>query len=468
MEGNGFAMAAEFQYHASYVASLSEAERSAWLASLTQDEAEFLDYDWRFWARPEQVAPPGDWHTWLYLAGRGSGKTRSAAEWVRENVCGETPLAGGAYKRLALIGETASDCRDVLVEGESGLLAVHPKAFRPMYEPSKRRLTWPNGAVASLFNATEPDQLRGPQFDAAWCDELAKWQYAQETWDMLQFGLRLGDKPRQVVTTTPRPIPLVRAILASPSTVATRGSTYDNAANLAAGFLDAVRLRYEGTRLGRQELNAEILDDFPGALWASEMLDAANAKVSIPDMQRVVIAVDPSGVGSSEDTGDWIGIVAVGKGVDSRCYVLGDYSCKLSPAGWGRRAIEAYHRHSADRIIGEANFGGAMVEHVIRSVDENIPYSMVRASRGKVLRAEPVAALYEQGRVSHAQPFPEMESQMSAFTNTGYMGDGSPDRVDALVHGVTELNFGDILPGAAIFELTRREAEARKANEIAN
>lgn len=447
--------------------SLTPEQKGAWLASLTADELLALEHDWRFWGRPQQIAPPGDWRTWLILAGRGFGKTRAGSEWVRENICGGTPLAKGRYSRIALVAETAADARDVIVEGDSGLLAVHPKAFRPKYEPSKRRMTWPNGAIATLYNATEPDQLRGPQHDAAYCDETAKWQYAQETWDMLQFGLRLGDHPRQVITTTPRPIPVLKQIARDPQTIVTRGSTYDNAANLAPGFLAAIKARYEGTRLGRQELHAEILDDVPGALWTGEMIDKALSLVKVPDMQRIVVAVDPSGVGGSEDSGDWIGIIAVGKGIDGRGYVLGDYSCKLSPAGWGRRAVECYRHFKADRIVAEINFGGAMVEHVIRSVDENVPFTMVRASRGKVLRAEPVAALYEQGRVTHTQPFPELEAQMCAFTSTGYMGEGSPDRVDAMVHAVSDLSFGDVPGGAAIFELMRQRAqEEEKARKM--
>lgn len=433
---------------------------------LTPEETEHLQYDWRVWARPEQTAPEGNWFAWLILAGRGAGKTRSGAEWIRENVCGDTPLAPGRYSRVALVAETAADARDVIVEGDSGLLSVHPKAFRPVYEVTKRRVTWPNGAIATLYNATEPDQLRGPQHDCSWLDELAKWRYAQETWDMLQFGLRLGSNPRQVITTTPRPIPLIRELIKRSDVVVTRGSTFDNAANLAPGFLHAVKQRYEGTRLGRQELRAEILDDIPGALWTTEMIDKALAPVKVPDMQRVVVAVDPSGTKGSEDGGDWIGIVAVGRGVDGRGYVLGDYSCKLSPAGWGRRAVDCYHRFKADTIVGEINFGGAMVEHVIQSVDKNVPFRLVRASRGKVLRAEPVAALYEQGRVSHVESFADLETQMCAFTNTGYLGDGSPDRADALVHGVSELNFNANSAGAAIFELEQSRAIAREAEGL--
>lgn len=381
------------------------------------------------------------------LAGRGFGKTRTGAEWVRRNVCGDTPLSAGRYRQIALIAETSADAREVMVgDGKlpgdgSGILQVHPRDFRPIYEPSKRRLTWPNGAIATLYNATEPDQLRGPQHDAAWCDELAKWQRAQDTWDQLQFGLRLGDHPRVVVTTTPRPIPLVKEIIAHPHTVVTRGSTLANAANLPVSFVQSIQERYAGTRLGRQELDAEILDDVPGALWTRTMLDAARRKVALPDMQRIVVAIDPSGTQGEDDEGDDIGIIVAGKGVDARGYVLADRSCKLSPAGWGRRAVQAYREFKADRIIAEKNFGGAMVEHVIRTVDRNVPYQEVVASRGKVVRAEPIAALYEQGRITHVDVFPVLEDQMCAMTRDGYALDGSPDHVDALVWALDYLSF---------------------------
>jgi phage terminase large subunit-like protein len=308
-------------------------------------------------------------------------------------------------------------------------------------------VTWQNGAVATLFNAVEPDQLRGPQFDGAWADEIAKWRYAQETWDQLQFGLRLepkgGGRPRQVVTTTPRPIPLVRTILADPSTIVTRGRTLDNALNLAPAFLKAVTARYAGTRLGRQELDAEILDDVPGALWSRASMDVAIATATLPDMQRIVVAIDPSGTRGTEDGGDSIGIIVAGKGIDGRGYVLADRTCKLSPAGWGRRAVEAYHEFAADRIVAERNFGGAMVEAVIRSADPNVAYAEVTASRGKAIRAEPIAALYEQGRVSHAQSMPELEDQLCQMASDGFLGEGSPDRLDALVWALTDLMLGE-------------------------
>ena len=422
------------------LASLPGPARAEVLASLTEAQAEELLWDWQSWARPEQIAPGGDWLTWLILAGRGFGKTRSGAEWVRSITCGRTPLSRGTHSRIAIIAETAADARDVLADGPSGILSVHPKEFRPKYESSKRRLTWPNGATATLFNATEPDQLRGPQFDAAWSDEMAKWRHAQETYDMLSFGLRLGNDVRHVITTTPRSIPILREIIGDPSTVVTRGSTYDNRANLSAKFFAKIVAKYEGTRLGRQELHAEILDDLPGAMWTMAMIDAARVTVA-PEMQRIVVAVDPSGQGD-DGQGDSIGIVVAGLGVDGRGYILADRSCDMSPAGWGARAVDAYREFNADRIVAERNFGGAMVEHVIRTVDRNVSYSEVTASRGKAARAEPVAALYEQGRVSHMGVFAGLEDQMCAMGPSGYAGKGSPDRLDAAVWALTDLMLG--------------------------
>lgn len=426
---------------AQLLASLPEEQREAELAKLSTDVRAALRWHWPFWARPNQLEPEGQWRTWAAIAGRGFGKTRLGAEWVRKVACGATPLAAGRHHRIAIIAETAADARDVLVEGDSGILAVHPPDFRPLYEPSKRRLTWPNGAVATLFNAVEPDQLRGPQHDAALCDELAKWRYARDTWDQLQFGMRLGEHPQVVVTTTPRPIPVLKEILNSDDTVITRGSTMDNAGNLAPSFMKAIVDRYAGTRLGRQELNAEMLDDVQGALWSRDMLDVTRIKQA-PAMRRVVIAVDPSGT-SGGGEGDDIGIVAAGVGIDGRGYVLGDYSCNLSPEGWARRVAEVYSMHQADRIVAEKNFGGAMVEAVIRASNRSLSVKMVTASRGKVARAEPVAALYEQGRISHVGGFAALEDQMCAMTSSGYVGDGSPDRADALVWALTELMLGN-------------------------
>lgn len=430
-------------------ALLPEMERRAIIEAMPADEREELLFNWSFWGRPKQFAPAGDWATWLILAGRGFGKTRCGAEWIRSLVCGATPMAPGTIKRIALVGETAADCRDVMVEGDSGLLSVHPKDFRPHYEPSKRRVTWPNGAVATLYNAVEPDQLRGPQHDAAWSDELAKWAYAQETWDNLQFGLRLGDDPRQIVTTTPRPIKALKDIVADPRTVVTRGSMNENRANLAPSFISKIEARYAGTRLGRQEIDAEILDDAPDALWKRADIDARRIAKGghLPDMQRVIIAIDPAaswGGSGDSDGGAETGIVVAGIGVDGRGYVLADVTCAMDPHGWATRAIAAYDEFDGDAIVAERNQGGDMVEAVIRSVRPNAPVLTVHASRGKVTRAEPIAALYAQGRVSHVGSFPALEDQMVVFTpfgiNPGDRGKTTTgDRVDALVWALTNL-----------------------------
>jgi len=419
-------------------------DRRRLIAELSAPQAHALLFDWRFWARPNQLPPEGDWTTWLILAGRGFGKTRCGAEWVRAQTCGRTPLASGRARRIALVAETAADARDVMVEGESGLLAVHPPAFRPLFEPSKRRLTWPNGARATLYNAIEPDQLREPQHDAPWVDELAKWRHAAATWDQLQFGLRLGPRPRQVVTTTPRPIRTLKDLMEDPDTVITRGTSYENMAHLAPAFVKRIIRRYEGTRLGREELNAEILEDLPGALWTRVRIEDLRRR-SAPDLRRIVVAVDPAvggGTGSDET-----GIVVAGLGDDGHGYVLEDLSLRGSPDGWARRAVAAYRRWQADRIVGEVNNGGELVEHVLRTVDPGVAYKAVRASRGKVARAEPVAALDEQGRVHHVGAFPELEDQMCALgrdfdrATAGF----SPDRVDTRVWALTELMLQDAL-----------------------
>lgn len=386
-----------------------------------------MEYDWKFWARKNQLAPEGDWQYWLLLAGRGFGKTRCGAEWVRERV--ESNLA----KRIALVAPTAADARDTMVEGESGILAICPPWNKPQYEPSKRRLTWPSGAIATLFSAEEPERLRGPQHDTAWCDEIAAWKYPQETWDMLQFGLRLGDDPRCAITTTPKPIPLVKDILKNPVTAVTRGSTYDNITNLAPAFVDIIISKYEGTRLGRQELNAEILDDNPDALWQRSNIDDHRVS-SIPELTRIVVGVDPAV--TSKSGSDDTGIVVAG--IDKRMhgYILGDYTCHTTPQKWAQEVIAAYHKHSADRIVGETNNGGEMVEHILRTVDPGIPFKAVHASRGKQTRAEPISAYYEQGRIHHVGSFPALEDQMCDWVPG--VSD-SPDRVDALVWALTEL-----------------------------
>lgn len=329
---------------------------------------------------------------------------------------------------------TAADARDVMVEGESGILAVSPPWNRPVYEPSKRRVVWPNGAMATLYSAEEPERLRGPQHDVAWADELAAWKYP-EAWDQLQFGLRLGPDPRVVVTTTPKPIRVLKAILAHPATALTRGSTYENAANLPPAFLEKIIARYEGTRLGRQELFAEILEDVPGALWKREQLENLRA-VRVPELVRVVVGVDPA-AGASE-LGSETGIVVAGLGADGRGYVLEDASLAASPDAWARAAVAAYHKYGADRLVAEVNQGGDMVRHTVYTVDRKVAFKPVRASRGKQIRAEPVAALYEQGRVHHVGQLGALEDQMCTWVP----GEKSPDRLDALVWALTELMIG--------------------------
>lgn len=408
-------------------------QRDKALAQLSDEEAAAILHDWRgFYARPEQLAPAGDWDIWLVLAGRGFGKSRCGAEWVREEV------AAGRAKRIALVAETAADARDVMVEGESGLLSLYPAGQAPLYEPSKRRVTWPNGAVATLYNGTEPDQLRGPQFDLAWCDELAKFRYSQEAWDQLQFGMRLGVKPRICITTTPRPIPLIRDLIKrdGDGVAVTRGRTLDNSRNLAPSFRKAVIDRYAGTRLGRQELDAELLDDVPGALWTRAMLDAGRVKVA-PEMRRIVVAVDPA-VTSGEDA-DEHGIIVAGLGTDQRAYVLDDASLQGTPDQWARRAVSMYDLHDADAVVVEVNQGGEMVASTLRSVRPTLRIREVRASRGKHVRAEPIAAVFEQGRASMVGSFPQLEDQLTLMTAQGYMGDRSPDRADAMVWAMTEL-----------------------------
>ena len=408
--------------------------RQKFLAELGDEGCLRLKYDWPFWARPNQLCPEGDWNKWLIMAGRGFGKTRIGSETIR------SWAENGICKRIALVAEDAGDARDVMVEGESGIIACSPPWFKPHYEPSKRRLTWPNGASATLFSADDPEALRGPQFDGAWCDELAKWRYAQATWDMLQFGMRLGRKPRQVITTTPRPVGVIKELLSSGDVFVTKGSTYDNRSNLAENFFQHIIKRYEGTRLGRQELNAELLLDNPYALWNLQMIDGQRLMRLPEDLTRIMVAVDPP-ITASEDS-DECGIIIGGIGVSEKLYILGDYTVQgASPAVWAKRAVEAVQNFLADGIVAEANQGGEMVKGTLTAAESPVKIKLVKATRGKVVRAEPISALYEQGRVSHVGSFPQLEDQMCEFTSNfdrksaGY----SPDRVDALVWLLTEL-----------------------------
>ena len=435
------------QSQAERLANLSRDVRGGVLAGLSDGEQAALLYDWRgFWARPEQVMPPGEWAIWLVLAGRGFGKTRTGAEAVREEV--ET----GRSARIGLVAETAADARDVMA---AEVMRIFPDSERPTYTPSTRKITFQNGAVAFTYNATDPDQLRGPQHDFLWHDEIAKWRYAQETWDQAQFGLRIGTNPRQVVTTTPRPIALIKALIAGTEGLVhvTRGSTSDNASNLAPAFIERIRARYDGTRLGRQELHAEILSDMPGAIWAQETIEVFRVRTA-PPLKRIVVAIDPAVTAG----GDEHGIVVVGLANDQTAYVIEDASLNGTPLEWARTVWAMYRKHSADTVVAEVNNGGDMIRHTLQSVAPNINVREVRATRGKHVRAEPIAALYAQGRIRHVGQFAALENQMTQFTSEGYQGSGSPDRVDALVWAATELfpDMVDTAPALVPFRMPRR------------
>jgi phage terminase large subunit-like protein len=413
--------------------------RARYLTRLTAEEKIALGSSWDVYAHAHQLPPPmgnnGEpWTTWLILGGRGAGKTRAGAEWVR-GIAAADPEA-----RIALIGETEHDTREVMVEGISGLLAVHRHDERPKLTSSRRRLVWPNGAVAQIFSAENPEALRGPQFSAAWLDELAKWRYADAAFDMLQFGLRLGLRPRQVITTTPRPIALIKRLIGDPATAVTRAGTQVNARNLAPAFLETVLARYHGTRLGRQEIEGEIIEERADALWTRAQLERLRV-VAAPPLTRIVVAVDPPGAAHKQASA--CGLVAAGRTDDGSVYVLADESAAgLTPQAWAMKAIALWRRLQADALVAEANFGGDMVRAVIAEADRDVPVIMVRATRGKYPRAEPVSQLYEQGRVKHAGAFAALEDEMCDFGIDGLSSGRSPDRLDALVWAVTALTFG--------------------------
>jgi phage terminase large subunit-like protein len=394
--------------------------------------------DWAFWARDDQLPPPGAWAVWLMIGGRGAGKTRAGAEWIRSLALG----APGAQPlgRLALVGETFADVRDVMIEGVSGVLAAHDGAERPLWRPSNRRLTWPNGAIGQVFSAEDPESLRGPQFEAAWCDEIGKWRHADETWDQLQFGLRLGAHPRLLATTTPRPTALIRRLLADPATAVSRARTRDNAFNLAPDFIAAMTRAYGGTRLGRQELDGELIEERADALWSRPMIEALRIR-ACPPLARICVAVDPPA--SSGRQADACGMIVAGICADGVVHVLHDGTLsRARPLEWAGRVAALYQRWQADCIVVEVNQGGEMATSVLHQADDTLPVTAVRATRGKYLRAEPVAALYARGRVRHVGALPALEDEMCDFGPGGLSSGRSPDRLDALVWAVTHLALG--------------------------
>lgn len=433
-------------------------------AVMRHEFPDYAAYDWSLNALPHQCRPDGDWTTWLILGGRGAGKTRAGAEWVRAMVGGApgggtqgNATAVQAARAVALVAETYADAREVMIEGPSGIRAVAAPCDRPDYEASRRRLVWPNGAVAYAFSAEDPDGIRGYQFDAAWSDELCKWRYPEATWSNLQLALRLGARPRQIATTTPRPMALLKRLMAAETTALTRATTYDNRANLSEAFFSEIAALYEGSALGRQELMGELVDDVAGALWTWSMIEAARIAAA-PPLARVVIAVDPPATGGPD--ADECGLVAAGLGESGGArvaYILADRSARgLSPRQWAEKTVAAYHEFEADRIVVEVNQGGDMARAVIAQVDPSAPVSGVYATRGKRLRAEPVAALYEQGCVRHVGAFPALEDQMTSYTglSPGHGRGKSPDRLDALVWALTELMLKPAAPRPGVRRLS--------------
>lgn len=409
------------------LAKKTEKERKIILDSLSDDKFIEIKYDWKVWARSEQLPPLGDWTFWLVQAGRGFGKTRCGAEWIINQI-------RKGFNKIGLIGPTASAVRDIMVEGDSGLLTISRPDFRPLYEPSKRKLTWPNGAIAHTYSAEEPDRLRGPQFEKIWADELAVWKYP-EAWDMAKLSLRLGKKPQAIITTTPKPKRVIKELIADKDCVVTGGSTYDNICNLAESFYKVIVDKYEGTTLGQQEIYAVLLEELPDALWQRKMIaDNRVSDIDLSKLVRIVVGVDPAGTG--KETSSETGILVCGVDSNLEGYVIKDLSCRKRPKGWASVAIDAYHEYGADRIIAEVNFGGDMVESVIRNIDPDVSYKSVHASRGKKARAEPVSALYEKGRIHHVGVFKDLEDQQCNFTPETKI---KVDRLDALVWCFTEL-----------------------------
>lgn len=411
----------------------------ALLETLSENTQKALPYLFEIWANLtyQWPSPRTDWTTWLVLGGRGAGKTRTGAEWIRTQVEGARPEDSGLSKRIALVSETVDQARDVMVFGASGIMACTPPDRRPTYVDAKKQLVWMNGAQAQLFSAVNPEALRGPQFDCAWSDELAKWKKAEEAWDMLQFGLRLGEKPRQIVTTTPRPTEILQRIMHAPDTFMTRAATMENRANLAPDFLSKILRRYENSAIGRQEIYGEVIEDISGALWSRRVIEDMRCERA-PALQRVVVAVDPPA--SSHKKSDACGIVVAGLGLDQKYYVLADYTVQgVSPTAWSAQVVKVYDEFEADRVIAEVNQGGDMVQTVLRQSAPYLPVTNVHASRGKSVRAEPIAALYEQRRVHHVGRMDALEKQMCEMVVGQGRGQKSPDRVDALVWALSAL-----------------------------
>jgi len=440
------------------ISTLPAAVRKKFLEELTDEQVVALLHDWKFWARKDQLVPnpSGPWTYWLILTGRGWGKTRTGSETINK--------WSHNYSPMNLVARTAADARDVMVEGESGILSCAPPWHRPKYEPSKRRLTWPNGARATLFSADEPEALRGPQCARSWCDEVATWPYI-EAWNNLQFGLRLGRHPRCIVTSTPRPVHIIRDLVAqeaSGRTIITRGTTYDNYQNLAQAFIDTIITKYEGTSLGNQELLGQLLEQAEGALWKRSTIDANRVAAPPENIVRVTIGVDPPGSTAE------CGIQAGALGADGKGYHLGDYSMRGSPAQWGEAVVRAYDAHDADDVVAETNNGGDMVVHVVQTAarelhrngerpSPDITVRKVHASRGKNARAEPVSALSEQHRILHACTAPETEDQLCNWVPDD-TSQPSPDRLDAFVWAFTHLMIkraGDSIFGATVSGGTR-------------
>ncbi len=441
---------------------MSEQEQKIWREREVEHYGDHASYLWHLHYRDDQIPPLHDeWVTWLLLGGRGAGKTRAGAEWIRE--LAEDPHLR-IPPRIALVAETYADAREVMIEGPSGLRAISLDNERPAFEASRRRLVWPKGAVAYCFSAEDPDGLRGYQFDAAWSDELCKWRYPEETWSNLQLALRLGERPQQVVTTTPRPLALLKRLMNAKTTVMSRASTYKNRNNLAEAFFSEIASTYEGTSLGRQELMGEIVEDVAGALWSWDMIEAARSSLA-PTLDRIVVAIDPPvSIGADADE---CGIIVAGvsdNGDERTAYILADWSEQgLSPRGWGQKAIAAYHEYKADRLVIEVNQGGEMARHVLVQIDANVAVKTVHATRGKRLRAEPVAALYEAGRVRHVGAFSKLEDQMTNYTGlktgsggskaSGSASASSPDRLDALVWALTDLMLTPTAPKPGVHSL---------------